>query len=293
MKTNAIIRIVILSIVLVVLLGILLAGLGFKSFIARKNSEIRWETSHSPAGSSENTFSDSFTASTGLRDIEIQWVAGTITVQAGDVDQVTYQETEVSDSKYKMIARESSDDLKIIYCDENIGFSFSMFGANIDVIKDLTIIVPRDMNLESLEIDAASAEVIIRDLTIHEVSLDTASGKCQLDGCSIGELDIDTASGDIRFNGSLDMLDFDAASAEFEGILTNTPRSIKVDSLSGDIDITLPSDAGFTVSTDAMSSDFSSDFETTIRNGEYICGDGSCKIEYSGMSGDITIRKGN
>ena len=291
MKSNAIIRIVILSIVLVVLLGILLAGLGVKSFIARKSAEIRWETSHSPAGSSENTFSDSFTASTGLRDIEIQWVAGTITVQAGDVDQVTYQETEVSDSKYKMIARESSDDLKIIYCDENIGFSFSMFEASIDVIKDLTITVPRGMILESLEIDAASAEVIIRDLTIHEVSLDTASGKCQLDGCSIGELDIDTASGDVSFNGSLDMLDFDAASAEFEGILTNTPRSIKVDSLSGDIDITLPSDAGFTVSTDAMSSDFSSDFETTIRNGDYVCGDGSCKIEYSGMSGDITIRK--
>ena len=293
MKTNAIIRIVILSIVLVVLLGILLAGLGYKSFITRKSSEVRWETSHSPAGSNDNTFSNAYTTSTALRDIEIQWVAGTITIQAGDVDQVTYQETEVSDSKYKMIARESSDNLKILYCDDDIGLSFSMFGTNIDVIKDLTITVPRDMILESLEIDAASAEVIIRDLTIHEVSLDTASGKCQLDGCSIGELDIDTASGDIRFNGSLDMLDFDAASAEFEGILTNTPRSIKVDSLSGDIDITLPSDAGFTVSTDAMSSDFSSDFETTIRNGNYVCGDGSCKIEYSGMSGDITIRKGN
>lgn len=293
MKSNAIIRIVILSIVLVVLLGILLAGLGVKSFIARKSAEIRWETSPSPAGSGENTFSDPFTASAGIRDIEIQWVAGTITVQAGDVDQVTYQETEVSDSTYKMIAREYSDDLKIIFCDENIGFSFSMFGRNIDIIKDLTITVPRDMILEGLEIDAASAEVIIRDLTIREVSLDTASGKCQLDGCGIGELDIDTASGDIHFNGSLDMLDFDAASAEFEGILTNTPRSIKVDSLSGDIDITLPSNAGFSVSTDAMNSDFSSDFETTIRNGDYVCGDGSCKIEYSGMSGDITIRKGN
>jgi len=292
MKTNAIIRIIVLSIVLIILLGILLAGIGLKGLVSRRGSGVRWEASDSPASSDGNTSSQASTAPSDIRDIEIAWVVGTITVQAGDVDQVTYEETAVSDSRYRMIADVSADELDIQYCSENIKLSFSMFGADIDVVKDLTITVPRDMTLESLEIEAASAGVILRDLTIRDVSLDTASGKCEMEGCAIGELDIDTASGNVRFSGSLEVLDFDAASAEFEGVLTNTPRSIKVDSLSGDIDITLPSDAGFIVSMDAMSSELSSDFETTIRNGNYVCGDGSCKIEFSGMSGDMIIRKG-
>ena len=292
MKTNAIVRIVILSIVFIVLLGILLAGIGLKGFLERKDTSVRWEASHSPSASDGEQMSEMYTTSSQIREIEIQWVLGTITIEAGDVDQVVYQETPVSDSRYRMVTKASSDELKIQYCSENVGLSFSMFGTEIDVVKDLTITVPKDMTLESLEIEAASAEVIIRGLTIDEVSLDTASGKCELEGCRIGELDVDTASGDIRFNGSLNVLDFDAASAEFEGRFDNTPRRIKMDSLSGDIDITLPSDAGFTVSMDAMSSGITSDFETVIRNGDYICGNGYCQIEYSGMSGDITIRKG-
>lgn len=292
MKANAIIRIVILSVVLIVLLGILLAGLGLKGLFDRRASEVRWESSHVPVNSAESAMSDVSTASAGIRNIEVEWVLGTITIQAGDVDQVVYQETAVSDSKYKMVTKNSSDQLKIQYCSDNMILSFPIFGTDIDVVKDLTITVPRDMVLDSLEIEAASAEVILQDLTVREVSLDTASGKCRLDGCSIGELDVDTASGDIRFNGSLEILDFDAASAEFKGVLTGTPRSIKIDSMSGDIDITLPSDAGFTVSMDAMSSGISSEFETTMRNGNYVCGDGACRIEFNGMSGDITIRKG-
>ena len=292
MKTNAIVRIVILSIVFIVLLGILLAGIGLKGFLERKDTSVRWEASHSPSASDGEQMSEMYTTSSQIREIEIQWVLGTITIEAGDVDQVVYQETPVSDSRYKMVTKASSDELKIQYCSENAGLSFSMFGTEINVVKDLAITVPKDMTLESLEIEAASAEVIIRGLTIDEVSLDTASGKCELEGCRIGELDVDTASGDIRFNGSLNVLDFDAASAEFEGCFDNTPRRIKMDSMSGDIDITLPSDAGFTVSMDAMSSGITSDFETVIRNGDYICGNGYCQIEYSGMSGDITIRKG-
>lgn len=293
MKTNAIVRIVILSIVFFVLLGILLAGIGLKGFLEMKDTDIRWEASHSPSASDGREMAEVSAASSDICEIEIQWVLGTITVQAGDVERVTYQETAVSESKYEMVVSTSSDELKIQYCRENAGLSISMFGTEIDVIKDLTITVPRDTILESLEIEAASAEVIIHGLTIDEVSLDTASGKCELDGCRIGELDVDTASGDIRFKGTLEVLDFDAASARFEGSFDNTPRRIKVDSMSGDIDITLPSDAGFTVSVDAMSSEVSSDFETTMRNGEYICGDGTCRIEFSGMSGDLFIRKGN
>ena len=107
-----------------------------------------------------------------------------------------------------------------------------------------------------------------------------------------GELDIETASGDIDFYGELNKLEFDAASAKFTGVLTNTPKSILVDSMSGDLDVTLPADSGFTVTMAAISGDFTSDFSTTVSNGAYVCGNGTCQIQYNGMYGDIIIRKG-
>ena len=292
MKTKAVIRIVVLSIVLAVLLGLLCCGLAIRKHFERRDPEVRWEASanndHEPSIRSEAQ-----TAPTQIRKIEINWVSGTIMVQYGDVEQITYQETAVSDSRYRMVTEISGDELEIEYCSEDIAISF--FGINdnaIDLTKDLIVTVPRDAVLESIEIDAASAEVIIRDLAVGGLSLDTASGKCSLEGCDIGKLDVDTASGDIHFSGSLDVLDYDAASAKFTGILANAPRELKIDTMSGDIDITLPSGSGFSVSMDAMSGAFTSDFETVYRNGTHFHGDGACRISFSGMSGDIIIRKG-
>ena len=292
MKSNAWIRIVVLSIVFIILLGILLAGLCLNSLITRRDTAYRRESSDSPVPSDERSFSEKTTASADIRDIEIKWVLGNITIEAGDVDHITYRETEVSDSRFRMVTKMTSGELEIIYRDESFEASFPFFGTDINVVKDLAVTVPRDMLINDLEIEAASAKVTLRNLSIRKISLDTASGKCYLEGCSVGELDIDTASGDIYFNGTLEHLDFDAASAKFSGVLTEAPRSLKMDSMSGDIDITLPQDAGFTVSMDAISGDLTCEFETSMRNGAYICGNGECRIEYNGMSGDITIRKG-
>ena len=129
-------------------------------------------------------------------------------------------------------------------------------------------------------------------MTIREVDFDGASGTCEFENCTVDEMDIDTASGDIRFIGALDILDCDAASASVYAVLSNTPSRLDMDSMSGDLDITLPGDAGFTVTLDGMTSDFSSDFETTVKNGNQVCGDGRCRINIDAMSGDVTIRKG-
>ena len=160
-----------------------------------------------------------------------------------------------------------------------------------DFSKDLIIEVPLDWTCNELEIAAASATVEINDLNIREMEFDGASGTCEFENCTVEKLDLDTASGDVRFTGSLQQLDCDAVSADISLELTNVPRSIDLDTASGDLDVVLPEDAGFTVTLEAMSSDFTSDFDTTMRNGSYIAGNGRCRIEVDAMSGDVTIRK--
>lgn len=281
MKTNAIIRIVLFSLAILALLGVLLMGLGAGLFMVDYDNFTSSTTSSSVSFDAE-----------GIRDLEIEWVAGTITIiPAGNTDQIHITESAVSDTKYQMICKQSSDKVTIEFCKEN----FSGFGLSINenVSKDLEIIVPADWVCQELDIDAASASVEVSDMVIHKVDFDGASGICRFENCLVDELDLDTASGDVRFSGTLDTLDVDAMSANCEIEVSNVPGRIDVDSMSGDLDLTLPEYCGFAVSLDTLSGKFSTDFKvsTSLDEKGIVHGDGACKINVSAMSGDVAIHK--
>lgn len=226
-----------------------------------------------------------------IQEIDIEWAAGSITVQSAQVDTIQVTESDPTDPKYTMVWKQHNDKLTIRYS-ENIGLNFN-FGITLNDIveKDLTILVPMGWECDSLEVDAASATLEVNNLVIREVDFDGASGVCNFENCVIDELDLDTASGDVHFSGSLEVLDCDAASASVIAVFDNVPSRIDMDSMSGDLDITLPSSAGFTVTMDALSSDFISDFGYSQRGDSYIRGDGKCKISMDAMSGDVYLRE--
>jgi len=358
MKTNAIIRIVIWSVVIFVLLAILIAGLGNNLFTVFHDTTVA--NSEPPAGQSDSlstdrsvsvvsqtsvyTMPNTQSASVGalnvgdtvvidrseevgggswihitspvdgwvnaeclklngvnqtgsvgsvdpaaIREIKIEWISGSVTIEPGDVQEITFLESGNGTDKYEMVWKQSGDELVIQYSKDSSTAGFGLhFG---DGSKDLTVSVPRGWVCDSLELDTASADLTVRDMIIREVEIDSASGTAKFENCTISSLDVDTASGDVTFTGSLSELDFDAASASFTGVLENVPDRVKMDSMSGDLTLTLPEDAGFTVSLDAMSSDFSSDFPTVKKNKSYVCGDGHCKIDVSAMNGDVAILK--
>lgn len=366
MKSNAIIRIVIWSVVILVLLAVLIAGLGNNLFtMFHGNTDTVYHNtdvanSEPPAGQSDSlstdrsvsvvsqtsvytmpngqsktkgtlavgdevvidrsevineenwvyiTFPDtgwipaecvaqdtvSRTGSTGsasteaIREIKIEWISGSVTVEPGDVQEITFLESGNGTDKYEMVWKQSGDELVIQYSKDSSTAGFGLhFG---DGSKDLTITVPRGWVCDSLELDTASADLTVRDMIIREMEIGSASGTAKFENCTVSSLDVDTASGDVTFTGSLNELDFEAASASFTGVLENVPDQVKMDSMSGDLTLTLPEDAGFTVSLDAMSSDFSSDFPTVKKNKSYVCGDGHCKIDVDAMSGDVAILK--
>lgn len=281
MRTNAIIRIVIFSIVICILLLLLAAGIywGSSGALRRLN------------GASE-IISDGVTTASGTADastldkLSIDWVSGTITIRPGDTDTIQYRESGASDSKYQMVVKESGGTLHIKYSRDGLHLGWP------DLSKDLTITVPQDWVCRELEISAASATVDLQELTIRELDLDTASGTCRIESCNVENMDVDTASGNVDFSGSLNHFDCDSASAKVTLVLDNVPRHIEVDTASGDVDLTLPADAGFSAEIEGMSTRFNSDFSTTTQNGRHICGDGSCEIKVDAMSADVTIRKG-
>lgn len=287
MKTNAIVRIVLFSLAIVILLGILLTGIfadtfSFSSRIGTQFDETLENGTISSTGSVDKA---------EISEIDIEWVSGTIRLQSGDVDRIEFSESGASGEDSQMVWEHSGRKLRIQFTRER----FSSLGLGItlnnDLTKDLTITVPRDWKLEDLSITVASANVGIENVTIGEMEFDGVSGVCELTNCIINALSVDTVSGDIQFTGSLNVLDCEAVSANCSLIVTNTPSRIDLESVSGDLDLTLPEWCGFIVSMDALSGDFFSDFSVTQSNGAYVYGDGTCKISIDAMSGDVQIRK--
>ena len=227
--------------------------------------------------------------SADIQEIEIDWVSGNIRLVPANVSGIEVSESSVDDSKYAMICKQDGGTLKIEYC-KNTTFADL---KNLKLSKDLTILVPIDWSGRALKVDAASSKLYVEDLNIRDVEVDTASGTSQFHNCTVDELDIDTASGDIRFTGSLNRLECDSASASVYAELNNVPSEIDMDTASGAVELILPKDAGFSVKLDSMSGSFDSDFPTTMKNGQYVCGNGACRIDMSSMSGKVTIRAGS
>ena len=281
MKRNAIIRIIAWTISLVILVGVLIAGMNwFRPFTSPLGESEMIPVESSGKLGSATVISDD------IQEIEIDWVSGNIRLVPANVTSIEVSESTVDDAKYAMICKQEGGTLKIEYCKNTTLTDLK----NLKFSKDLTILVPMNWSGRALQVDAASAKLSVQDLTIQEVEVDAASGECQFKNCTVDTLDIDTASGDISFNGSLNRLDCDSASAGVQAVLDNVPYEIDMDTASGSVELVLPKDAGFAVKMDTMSGKFDSDFPYSTKNGVYLSGDGACRINISSMSGGVTIR---
>lgn len=294
-KSSSVLRVLIISITVLLGLSILVGGI-LAALFAVNGAEIIGEITEE-LGIELNlgdTALDGTTASAGsvsaeeVSQIEIEWAAGSITIVPGDTETIDFSETAGLSPEDQLIWKQSGSTLQIQFCKPKIHVGISIADLN----KDLVITVPQDWACENLQIEAASAEVNVQSLNIDNFYFDGASGQCILENCQIDEVDLDTASGTIFLHGTVNYIDCDAASANCCLVLENTPKRIEVDSASGDLEISLPQDCGFTVSMEGLSGNFSSDFPTTFKNGKHLYGDGSCRIDISALSGSVIIREG-
>ena len=278
MKRNAIVRIVLYAMIAVLMVWILIAGISHKKYalpgiVVKRGSDA--PQVH------ENTFN--------FRDIdslEVDWIAGDITIIPADTNEISVTE-ELSADQKSMVLKQGGSALYVEYCEDDFAFSLGSTGS-----KNLNITVPREWLCQELEINAASANLRAESLVIQKVRASTASGTLRFENCAVDTIKMDTASGDLDFSGALNELKFDSASAHANLILTNHPKSIKLDSLSGDLDLTLPKGCGFTLDKDSLSGSCIIEQDTTDRDGKLTHGDGACEIEVDGLSASLNIRQG-
>lgn len=279
MKRNAIFRIILFSFLAVVLVGVLISGIALKKY---QMPGIVVRKSFDAPEVSGNKFN------TGEIDrLKIEWAAGSIVLVPVEGNKISITE-ELLGGDESMVLKKDGSTLYVQYCEGAVGIPFGSGSLK----KNLYITVPQDWECKELEIDAASATVQGEYLTIRELASSTASGTHTFTNCQVGTLKMETVSGDLNFTGTLEKLDFNGVSAQLDLALTNAPKSIELESVSGDLNLTLPESCGFTVDQDTVSGRFSSELPTTEQNGKIVYADGHCEIEVEGVSASVHIRKG-
>ena len=253
------------------LMGFLLIGIGVNLFAFDGNSGT--ETASGTVSAQE------------VGRLDIDWAAGSITIRTGDVTDIIFTETGDGNTT-PMHWQKSGDTLKISFSTKN-----HLIGINTEGSKDLLIEVPKDWICKKLDLDLAAASLYVENLTITELDFDGASGDCQFGSCTVGSLEMSAASGNVTFSGCLDQMEFEGVSGNLELIAWNCPQSISLEAGSGNLNLFLPTNCGFTAQVNVLSGDFVSDFPTDQIGGRHIYGDGSCRIEVNALSGDISIHQ--
>lgn len=227
--------------------------------------------------------SQSFDASQ-VHSLEIDWVDGAVairqdtgdtlryTVSGGDADRTAYS---LKNGKLTISATESS---------------VLNFGSHRGA--DLTVLVPKGWTPKELSVESISAPIQIENLKGTELDVDTVSGVMELKDIQADELSLSTISAKITCTGAAREISLETTSGNCALELTECPKKIDLDSVSGDLELFLPKVAGFTLRLDTVSGKFRSDFDYSIpKDDTYVSGDGSCTVSADTVSGNVNIRQ--
>lgn len=202
-----------------------------------------------------------------IRAIDVEWVSGKVEVVPYDGDVVTFSETAEKpiSQKNALVWHQKNGTLTIEFCKK--------LAINaVDFSKDLTIYVPRELELHVLEAENVAGTIDVRELSIRELALTNVSGNIVTEDVTVSrQADLENVSGNID--------------AQLSGDL----KTLEVENVSGDSMLRLSDCPGFTLELDKVSGDFHCDLPITGSDDRWVYGDGSLQIEVDIVSSSLTI----
>ena len=181
MKRNALGRVILYSLLILVLTGILVSAILSEFYLFQFSA-------------GDNVPKEGHVATSDVKRLEIDWVAGSVTIQKANVDHIAFQESAPDGCKYEMEYSCENGTLVISYSKQVFSFSIRSIPS-----KDLTILVPMDWNCEELSIEGISLDVSIQDLSVDQMELDGISCEMVFSG-KLQELQIDGISCNVHLN---------------------------------------------------------------------------------------------
>ena len=239
-----------------------------------------------------------------VEDIDINWVDGMVTIEYHNGNEIILKETENLSRDQELRWLLDGRQLKVQY-------AASGLRALSGLQKELTVLLPAGLVLDDVKINVASAEVQADGIEADEINVNTASGRVALRQTGHAEkVTVNTASGDVAVALSdADELKLNTASGKViadiyqaDEVKANTvsgnvvlqfanlPDTLKADSVSGKVNLLLPAGSGFTADVESLSGSVRGNLDMKkLGDGEYVYGNGRCRIEVDTVSGNVVF----
>jgi len=329
MRASAMIRIVIWTIVALLLVCLLVAGMkGGKSLFIGNIKFPGFSGSYlSYDDSRYKVVSKAVVETANLDSIEIDWLSGSVEVVMHDGDSVEFEEFSAQEvlPDHQMRFAVEEGILKIRFARSGIRLisPLNSFG------KTLILRIPRSLALEKLSVNTVSARVedtgagankysiktvsgavTISDVDAGNMNLNTTSGRISvssasavtisagstsgrvdLSGVAAQEIGIDTVSGRIEVGGEFEGLSIGTTSGSVDVNSREMPQRISISSVSGSITLRLPENDGFEISYSSISGSFNCDFDVKHSNRTATHKGGGSNIRLKTVSGSMRVRE--
>lgn len=271
MKNTAIVRIIIWSIVALIFLALLILFLSNNiiNFPILTNN-LSWnnkkDISHYSVGPG------SVTASI-IDHIDIDWISGGVDVKYYEGDKIMIDEY---DAKNKFIKED--DKLRYLVKDNRLYIAYSLNSLKLNIFnfnslnKQLTVLIP--VELQELVIENVSAKINIEGIKTNILSINTVSGNITTDNIIVNKV-----------------ITLDNVSSKLNIDCSNVPDKINIATVSGNIQLSIPENEGFTMNYTSVSGHLYSDFQYTFNKKTYTYKNGGADINISSVSGDLSILK--
>lgn len=200
-----------------------------------------------------------------VRTIDINWIDGQVNIGLHDGDGVIVKETSGKDLDKEERLRWYLKDGTLY-----IKYAESGFRSAKSLDKKLTVLLPEDLTLTKLTIDAVSAKTTVTDITAGKLEINTVSGGAKLQLHRVDSEQINSVSGAVSIKAD------------------NAMDRITVDTVSGSVTLRLPGDEGFEAAVDTVSGDVDCE-GCTVKGKQYVAGDRKCDVQVDTVSGNIHL----
>ena len=227
-----------------------------------------------------------------VRDLRISWELGPVAIRqvdATETDGGVLVEEEYLDEgleDYPLQARLETGELSLTY---GAGATAQLGNKG----KRLTVLVPKGEGaLGSVRLTISNDLLDLRDLACENLAVQLGSGIVRARKVSADQLDLEVSSGDAEVDGSFVQgatIKLGSGNARVSSDVT--PHDTRLEVTSGDAELRLPRDAGFSARVQVTSGSFDLDFAAREEDDAYVVGHGENRVDVSVTSGSARIAK--
>lgn len=228
-------------------------------------------------------------ANTAISALELEWIAGEADILFYGGDQISFEETapRALSEKETLRYRVSNGKLTIHYCEPKTGINrFSKMPE-----KSIKIMIPKYLSGMDITAESISASVSLDGggEVLGALSIESVSGAIRITDAYASSVHAGSVSGSILFEGISKKTDVETVSGSVTLDFFETPKNLKVDSVSGGISVKVAESSGFTATLESMSGKLTCSFAEMLGSKKAVYRDGEADFRFATISGSVVI----